>query len=277
MTRIQYRKVDNVRHFRLEGEGKNPRVVEDKMTQERPRPLDKEANGFVVPILCRLPGAGFGAPQSNYTDWNFDPDEPLCIERIDKPTVAEFISEGVTSIDRTFEEYTDVLGCVVEEKLTAEMGDQQASEEMKKSKPQEMCNCAAQGESMFQIRSIVLGDAKALTAEASKKILVATGGRSAEEGVLEEIGELAGRFAMAQAEFYFDDANADKAEWLWTMNWKARMRRLTFARKKWQCPQTENTCEGASGQGTKKLVEKTGNKKSITKMVSGGFDSLIVH
>jgi len=278
LTQVSFRKVNITRHYRLEGTPK--RVVEEaKRTQEDGRVLKEKvfAGGQLgFPILCQMPGLGNGGFALDYTKWNVDPDKPLCHAEFEKPTVDDFVQSGETRLDRTYVEYTDVLGCLEQQTFTSEVGELQASEAMKKHKPQEMCNCAAQGESMFQIRSIVTGDADVLTADASRRIVLATGGNATEETFLEGVGGLAGRFAMAQAEFYFDSADADKAEWLWTMNWKARMRRLSFNRKKWQCP-LESNCGKKKKEGQERLVQEMGKNSSVKEMVLGGFDSLIVH
>tara|TARA_R110002073_G_scaffold336104_2_gene530358 strand:- start:10647 stop:12455 length:1809 start_codon:yes stop_codon:yes gene_type:complete len=276
MTHVSYRRANVTRYYHLEGK----RVVEDraKRTQEGGRVLKEETPGggrLGFPILCQMPGFDVGLTR-DYTKWDFDADEPLCHKNFDKPELKDFEETNETTLSRTHVEFTDVLGCLEERTFTSEVGNAQATPEMKKSKPQEMCNCARQGESMFQIRSLVTGDADSLTGDASKRIVLATGADPIEESLLEGVGGLLGKFAMAQAEFYFDSADAEPAEWLWTMNWKARMRRLSFNRKKWQCPVVSN-CGEETKDGKARLAKEESENSSVAEMVKGEFDSLIVH
>ncbi len=277
-VKIKWREIDKTRHFQLVGEGYNKRVVEGESTEDGAGHFEEEENPnpSSFPISCRVPlNSSFG--NTDMTLWDHDLDDPICQTDIDVPTVEEFAREKTNSIDRPIREFTDILWCIKEKTVEAEFGDANA-DDLKDSKPQEMCNCAAQGESMFQIRSIVLGDPTEYTADSSKKILVATGGRAVEQGLLSELGELGGNFAAAQAEFYFDDASAKKETWLWSMNWKARMRRLYFARKAWECPEEENTCTGEKpDSGTGSSTASSDRLKGIKGKLGAYLDSIIVH
>ncbi len=272
MVAIKWREADKTRHFQLVGDGLNKRVVEGETTQQDARIMEKEnPKPYDFPVSCRV-AFNSAFVDTDMGNWNFDPDDPICQTDIDVPSVDEFTRDRTRTIDRPIREFTDILRCIKEETIEAEVGSAKASPDMKESTPQEMCNCAAQGESMFQIRSIVLGDPTEYTADSSKKILVATGGQAVEQGLLSELGELGGNFAAAQAEFYFDDASAEKETWLWSMNWKARMRRLSLARKEWECPKEENTCKGEAPANP-----LSGPLKSIKDRLGEGLDSVIVH
>ncbi len=285
VKKITYREVTKVRHFRLEGE----RVVEDESTDHGDAEIrTKKVHSafFNHPVKCNFPDktihTGNLAGESEFTDWNFEADiAPLCETRHEVPTRADFRAASTTTIDIEVHEYTDVLHCVEKRTITGEASSDKASKQMKKARPQEMCNCAKQGESMFQIRSVVFGDTSRLSAKSNRGIVAATGAEVS-EGAIEKVGELAGYVAMAQAEYYFDNADAKRAEWLWSMEWKARMRRLYFSRPAWKCPEETNTCEGASGDGAKQLQDKLdgvggGKKRSIRQLLGGGVDSMIVH
>ncbi len=280
IEKISYRHITRIRHFRLEGN----RVVEDEPTIiDEPR-VEKEKVRFgprAHPIQCRLPGQDLSFAENAFSEWNFDPAEPLCETKHEVPTKGQFRALGTTTIDIEVKEFTDIIECIEKRTVKGAAPNEQASEQIKKARPQEMCSCAALGESMFQIRSVVFGDAAAMSAEETRGDEAATG-KTAEGGALTTIGAIAGRFSMAQAEYYYDSADADPAEWLWSMNWKARMRRLSFKRPEWDCPAEKNTCEGATGAGMQQLSREMrkrgqGRNSSITETLAGGLNSMIVH
>jgi hypothetical protein len=138
-------------------------------------------------------------------------------------------------------EVTDVLRCTIKKKVKMELdGDPMSSSAKEGMEPQEMCSCAAQGGEDFQVRAIVSGDALNAAEGADKGVGIAAPtaqGLSKWKG----LSHLSGKFAVAQAEYYFD-GKAPKEEWLWHMTWKARLRRFYLNRERSSCPQA-NTCE----------------------------------
>lgn len=232
--------------------------------------------GLASPIPCRNKN---GVLHANMGPWNAtDMSKPLCEEQHDAPLLQYLKKRPGQTQEVDVLEVTDVLGCVREEKSSAKMNGQRMDKDVKESVPQEMCSCAAQGEEMFQIRSIVIGDPSELTAAADRRILVATLGKKPSEGVLGKLAEYSGMFAAAQAEFYYDGTD-DRSKWLWNMRWKARMRRLYWDRKTWDCPAKEDNCPGASGEkiSSNSSVAEVGNLKKIQALVKGGVNSIIVH
>lgn len=279
MSSVRWREVKKTRTFRVAGEGTRRRVIEDPVEIDHATAVIKTAKTTSIqyPIGCYVRAMQTFAPQSPFTDWEHDAAQPLCETKVEAPPISDF--RGDEPISFEVHEYTDILTCFEKKKIKAEVGDMQATAAMKKATPQEMCNCAAQGEEMFQIRSIVLGDPETYTARASKGILVGSHGASVEESRLSELGELGGKFAAAQAEYYFDDGSALPAEWLWSMKWKARMRRLSFGRSRWECPERTNTCsKEALGRGTQALGEAAQERlDGLRRLLGDGSDSLIVH
>ncbi|MCP4444074.1 MAG: hypothetical protein GY811_01850 [Myxococcales bacterium] len=277
MEKVRWRRVVKIRKYHVVGEGNTRRVVALDGAEDVPESANiivKEFDSpFGFPLGCERPG--FQADQG-MTKWEMDPGKPLCQEEVEPPDLDDFGADNEV-IEKEYEEITDVLNCFQTEKSEVEISDVQASKGMKESKPQEMCNCAAQGEEMFQIRSIVLGSPEVYTSNSSKGILVATYGREVDSGTLGALGELGGRFAVAQAEFYFDSATAKRSEWLWSMEWKARMRRLSFGRQQWECPERTNTCESGTRKGPNIGAAAAQRFEALLEKLEDGADAIIVH
>lgn len=250
-------------------------VAADPEIEAREHEVEK-INFLGHPDMCQRAGsATFAAEEQPLSDeWNFVPVEPVCTSEIKKaPEAAEFAAIRKRTIVRKHREVTDILGCTKRVTIKSELPQGGFTEEMKK-RPQDMCSCAAQGDNMFQVRSVVYGDPKAFTSDSDKRILVATGGQKVEQGAVGDLGMWAGKFAAAQAEFYFDtggdDSLAKKSEWLWHMNWKARMRRLQ-KRPAYECTAKKNTCPGGKTTASSALV------KRVNKLLEDASSTVISH
>lgn len=79
------------------------------------------------------------------------------------------------------------------------------------------------GEEDFQVRAFMVGEPPFEVFD--RGVGVATWGRSGEVPDYEGLRALT-RFSFAQAEFYFNSRNTRREEWLWSMNWRARLRRF---------------------------------------------------
>ncbi len=266
-----YREVDVIHHFVIREQGGTLKVIDEKRDDGPGRQKKlKRRQFFGNDEICKaqlpLVSEGFG-----FGEWDESPSNPLCSTKLDVPTLLDVQRAGDNGITRTNREITDILHCTTTVKLDAKLSGDQASPKMKKQTPQEMCSCATLGEEMFQIRSVVFGDASSYTAESDQGILIATGGEVAEVGAIGSFAELAGRFASAQSEFYFDDDSLGREEWLWHMKWKARMRRLQI-RPAFVCKEKKNTCPGAKSP--------TGASSKLTKikaLLSSSVSSIISH
>jgi hypothetical protein len=266
------------RHFVLEGEGENQRVVETPRSGENYR--QRKAKGIITPfaenatpVPCKT-----GIRNGNMTRWDESrpPDEPLCETDFKEPDVDFFKITNRTTFDIDILEVVDVLRCTVEREIKTELKGEPMDDTLKeKMKPQEMCSCAALGEETFQVRSIVLGDPKEYTADADKTILVATQGQEVAQSSVGRLVSLGGRVAAAQAEFYYDGTEV-KAEWLWNMKWKARMRRLTMNRKGYECP-VRDTCNTKQLSNGSNLSSDMARKLGSFRCLLEGADSIIVH
>lgn len=78
------------------------------------------------------------------------------------------------------------------------------------------------GDDRFQLRAIMVGAPPFDRNE--RRVAVATWG-DRDAGVSYDALEELGRFSIAQAEYYYHDTDVDRKEWLWSMRWRARLRR----------------------------------------------------
>lgn len=271
------------RHWVLVGKGANQRVVKTGISNESYKP--KKGKGYLTnftgsasPVPCGHPGVMNNANR-DMTRWDESkaPDEALCETKFREPTVAFMKATHQVSYSQQILEVVDVLRCTVEREIKAELKGERMKPKLKKEmKPQEMCSCAALGEKSFQVRSIVLGDPKEYTADADKKILVATQGKEAAQSRAGELMAYGGRGAAAQAEFYYDDGDTSPQEWLWNLKWKARMRRLTFGRKAYQCP-VHDTCSTERKPNSSNLSPNQAREVEALKQLMSQADNIIVH
>jgi hypothetical protein len=78
------------------------------------------------------------------------------------------------------------------------------------------------GDEEFQLRAFMIGDPPFDQNEAG--VAVANWGIDEGRGAYSLLNNL-GKVSFAQAEFYFD-GTSNREEWLWELNWKARLRRF---------------------------------------------------
>jgi len=92
--------------------------------------------------------------------------------------------------------------------------------------PQKMIEGAKLGTEDFQLRSIIWGGELAAT---EKGVRIArwykTDGSNAKDPKAIESLRVLRKISVAQAEYFFD-ASVGPSEWLWSMNWRARLRRF---------------------------------------------------
>ncbi len=275
------REVETVYH--LVGDVRTGHVVADPPTIGPGRQQAAKNRFGRTPLPCagsqRAMVNGFAGQADSYTGWNTSSNGAVCKQEVDAPTPFEF--GGAESITVVRKEMSDILMCESSKEVKSELAGDKMDKELKKETPEEMCNCAALGEELFQIRAVVFGSARSYTSDADRSILVATMGKEAPSSAIETAAALAGRFAAAQAEYYFDHKDPRqptlRGEWLWNMHWKARMRRLSFGRKQWQCPEQVNTCEKGTLKPGKLKPLHAQEIKNFTSLIKEGGDALIVH
>jgi len=79
------------------------------------------------------------------------------------------------------------------------------------------------GEEEFQVRAFMSGQPRFEAFD--QGVAVATWGRGGEVPDYDTLRQLT-RFSFAQAEFYFNSRNTRREEWMWSLNWRARLRRF---------------------------------------------------
>ncbi|RMH36662.1 MAG: hypothetical protein D6689_22025 [Deltaproteobacteria bacterium] len=171
-----------------------------------------------------------------WSPWNTSPNEPVCVEQIDPPSVMEFQIRNTTTIVRTFREVTDVIGCLRVTQESQDLKAQRLSGSTRGRTPKQVCNCAELGEQRFQVKAFVIGEAQRLFSRDERGVRVANFGRNAgRPSSLVRYLQKVGRIAMAQAEYYYDGDPTKRGEWLWNMYWKARLRRFHLDPTGWEC------------------------------------------
>ncbi len=159
------------------------------------------------------------ANRSRSFDWSTKLDEPVCSS----------IVAGAGSTTQSVLEVTEILSCdrpaIASHKIKDMSKDPALGAHDPKDtsrSPQTMEPSAALGDASFQLRAVVVGRARA---DYEKLVRVATWGRPISDParILPEAIEQLG---VAQAEYYFDGSASAPSEWLWHMDWKARLRRF---------------------------------------------------
>lgn len=111
--------------------------------------------------------------------------------------------------------------------------------------PQRVASDVNLGDGWFQIHAVVIGDDGHLDGPLHN---VRTGnwGHPVSGQALDNV-EFLTRVSVAQAEYYFDEAGADglRDEWMWHMQWRARMRRFSVA----NAESLQNMCTTYSNGG----------------------------
>ena len=142
---------------------------------------------------------------------------------------------GETTAACYFTEVAQVLGCVrpevTEEHATDPTEQDPLSEEQKRSRgrylPQKMEDGVELGGDDFQLRALVVGQPLSGLSRASENVVrMATWGHNQEQ--IQQIYSEArhwGRLSVAQAEYYYS-GEEEREQWMWNMNWKARLKRF---------------------------------------------------
>jgi hypothetical protein len=185
--------------------------------------------------LYTTPARPCGSPSSFSPEWSSvrrdDGGElvPIC-DNIAPPSTLPIDNEYTVDILHT--EVLQMFQCFEQRsehrEIEGEGGGLAASQaEGEEMAPQLIAEGAQLGEEDFQIRALVIGDGVG----ASPIALLGGLNSPEEEANAAEIAAWSaartlGSIAVAQAEFYFDDAAARSEDLLWSMRWTARLRRF---------------------------------------------------
>lgn len=121
-------------------------------------------------------------------------------------------------------------------------------------------NALEMGTDEYQVQAYMIGSPDFEWTQ--KGVAVATWGQDGDAGQLYSQLAQMGRVSFAQAEFFYDDKEEDAREWLWHLNWRARLRRWRLS---------------ASGAGG--LLEACGGGPGCAALndLGAAIDSLVVH
>jgi len=166
-------------------------------------------------------------------DWNTERARdgervPIC-DKIIPPNDSLHYGSPETEVEHV--EVLEILRCreIVHERQSLDSGggDLAASGDDSDMAPQLIADGAVLGEEDFQVRAVVVRELsnKSPIAMLSHLRSAETEANQDEMDTWDPARQLA-RFGVAQAEFYFDEADADPAGYLWAMHWTARLRRF---------------------------------------------------
>lgn len=251
----QAHSVEDVYQYR---EGIGWEKVETKLTNPR---LESTAANVekgipASPFLCKPALGAWRMTPTEGDPWNVDSGardleapNPLCRGRSSAPAPAPGEPrQGRSTVTVRYEQVTRLLGCTVETQRTYPLagqgqafgGDDGSSESTPgggagssgagsggsgSRKPHRVKKDLALGDDAFQIRSIAFGPSpNGGPTEHWIHLLHPPQGDAARDG----LNALSG-LALAQSEYYLDhDGSLPPGEWLWTLKWTARLRRITL-------------------------------------------------
>jgi hypothetical protein len=230
-----------------------------RLVEEQGKPARVVKVGDDVAVSSAYVGAkdGAGSPPCTYpspppleeyekwTAWNPDVQQPVCTKGPREPhPLYDLKNRGLVELDVEYLEVTDVIACQAVTTKTLKMEDRLGQGGGKDKSPQRVKACADLGEGPFQLKVGIKGDLDRLK-RFEPGVALATWGRGASaEGTLQGWASELGQFSFAQAEYYFAGGGAPaskadyqkwKDDWLWTMGWKARLRRIHFDRDGSDC------------------------------------------
>ncbi len=186
--------------------------------------------------LAWLDGARWRWPYSS--EWNRDPDEYLCKTPVPSPAelVMRFADRPIGDEQRfPYIAVTRIFSCTRDEEHDEPVGGDPLTatpSEASSMSPQDVVDCAELGEEIFQLRSVVIGNLRLLSGS-ERIVKMAAWGREGDALSWTDFAEQLGRVSFSQAEFYATET--DREEWMWSMNWRARMRRVRLPERGYSC------------------------------------------
>ncbi|MFW6031232.1 MAG: TadE/TadG family type IV pilus assembly protein [Myxococcota bacterium] len=168
-----------------------------------------------------------------YTPWNAAPEGAVCVQT-DEPSPSSVPSNGQEFV-QCIAGVSHIINCANPQTEHVQAPEDPLGEDPEGGSggcmqriPMQPEEGAELGEERFQLRSVVIGREPPQMGE--RGVAIATWGKSedASSNVLGWLKNILGRFQVAQAEFYYNEAGAEekRGEWLWHMSWRARLRRF---------------------------------------------------
>jgi hypothetical protein len=126
----------------------------------------------------------------------------------------------------SFTQVTHILSCERKETVHVPVTDDKSpgSVEGNSKSPKRVLGDAKMGDEHFQVRAVMLGSTE--QRESQRLIRLAQWGKPDPANPLESLRNLGG-FAFAQAEYSYDGGEG-RDEWMWNMNWRARLVRFSM-------------------------------------------------
>ncbi len=147
---------------------------------------------------------------------------PVCSNEA-APSAPPIHGTGATTSIVSFTEVLHILGCQRHETKQITMDNTQAAGNSGNDKSPKCVETAAKlGHEDFQIRAILHG--KMQTSVPDRMMQLALWNQAVPDNPLSALREL-GNYSFAQAEYFYAGSNV-RSEWMWNMNWRARLRRF---------------------------------------------------
>ena len=137
-----------------------------------------------------------------------------------------FLDRGAVGTTRVvdFVDVTQILGCRRNETKPIDLSDAARAGEVGDDKsPKRVRGASTLGDESFQLRAIMHGSAP--TGLPEKMMHLALWNQAEPSNPLSALREL-GDYSVAQAEYFYDGPRDPRSNWMWTMNWRARLRRF---------------------------------------------------
>ncbi|MDX2051724.1 MAG: hypothetical protein SFV15_04980 [Polyangiaceae bacterium] len=156
---------------------------------------------------------------------------PVCTSELKEPSLFFPKTQIFT---RRYQAVTDVFNCLRNVNATYKMKAPERARTSGKENPWKVEDGVELGQEAFQIRTVALGGTGDLRAESGVRIATwvdCSGGKNASKeecqgaGIFAGAADLLGRMSVAQAEYYFE-GSVKREEWMWNMNWRARLKRF---------------------------------------------------
>ncbi len=145
---------------------------------------------------------------------------PVCTDERPPPLPVGHASGAVYSVE--VREISRVFGCVRNEFVDVEISDGDRVSGGSERAPKRVLATEQLGAEAFQVRALVRGDVQS---EAETAVSLARFGAKPRPSELEWLRPL-GELGVAQAEYYFGGDASNRGEWMWSMQWRARLRRF---------------------------------------------------
>lgn len=142
---------------------------------------------------------------------------PVCTDERPPPLPAALANGTILPVD--VHEITRIFTCVRDEIVDVQVSGGDRVEGGDDRAPKRVLSDHELGDEAFQVRALVYSEARS---GAEPAVRLARFGSAEVESELEPLRWL-GDLGVAQAEYYFD-GDVARAEWMWSMRWRARLR-----------------------------------------------------